>query len=179
MIEGVKELHPQLDFHSFVQADVLTQSQVRIVNWVCPHVGKTKREGPQVVHRCGTVCRARWRGLTGGQRSSQDVHKRIRVEPVGKRPLAIGDGYLSTQVESITCERHREARLVHVGSLDLPAADDRVDELISICPKLLTLSKRQRVEATHGEPIGNVLIGDHLGRRRIGGIQIFGLLRPL
>src|SRR5262249_51562692 len=84
-----------------------------------------------------------------------------------------------TRIERVAGESYRESRLVNVRSLELPAAHNSIDELMGIREEPLAPAKWQLVKAAHGKPVRDVLIRDHLGRLRIGSIQIFSLLGPL
>ena len=55
MVEGVNELHPQLNFHAFPYAYVFAQAQVSVVDWVYAHIREVKRQGAQVIYRSGAV----------------------------------------------------------------------------------------------------------------------------
>src|SRR4030095_12226726 len=110
---------------------------------------------------------------------SNNRNKRCRVEPSVHGSFTLLESNFASQIESIIGESYREARLLCIGSLNLPATDHGIGPLVDILSEVLPPTKWQLIEVTHGEAMRDILVRAHLRRPGIGGIQIFGRLEPL
>src|SRR4029453_12719773 len=133
-----------------------------------------------MVYRSRAVSISCRESLTGWCRSSKR-YECGSVEPVFRGALILRQRNVATDVEqipgssSVCCvERSKgdgEAALVCVRPVDLPTAEDCVDKFIRIRQEHLALAKREFVEPTHRESIGDALIKEHLVWRGCGSIH--------
>src|SRR5262245_16207392 len=93
--------------------------------------------------------------------------------------LVLGNGDLGARVEGIVGEGDREAGLEAIGSLNLPTADNRVNEPVHLITERFAFAEWKLVKTARCESIRHILIRDHPGWLLVAGIEIFGLLYPL
>ena len=115
--------------------------------------------------------------------------KRRSIKPQARGSLAARDRYRPTRIEQVTrgdgsgnvegSKRDGETTLRLIGTTNLPTAKDRIHQPSRTGKQLLTFSKWECVQSTKSKPIRGILIGNHLRRRGVAGVQILSSLQPL
>src|SRR5947207_13311927 len=101
-----------------------------------------------MVRRTSAVCRA-GRERSASRSGSQEVNKRIRIEPTTQGLLTLRNGNRSAQIERIIGEPQREAGLEGISAFALATTDNRVSAPTRMWLQLFTLAKRKIVKAAH------------------------------
>src|SRR5450759_3102281 len=165
VVQHVDPLSAELQTDSFFDLGVFGERHIEVVLAIRPYSAETGGESADVRTEL-------FGGIT--------LEARVDVEPLRGSSLVFGKRDVRQVAEEDgIAEAQRRPALRHIDTLQLPAADHLGERAGCRTSPSLVLAKGQLVDPRHRRAEGAVLVGDHLFRPSIGGVQVAGCLHQL